>query len=108
MNKKQLIVVWLMWVVLLSGCATFESICINAKTINYCDGINEKEAKYIAQKYFLEQGIQDAFISFPGVEECFFRRQQWRVTFQKKNLSQLYVLFIDKATGEVTYVGYEE
>jgi len=109
--KKQLTAAGVIGLLLLSGCATVNSIYWNAASINYSDGIDEQEAKYIAQKYCLDQGIEDAFISFPVVEEYFFQPKCWKVTIQKKNLSQFdyhYMLFIDKKTGEVTYFGYGE
>jgi len=111
MLKKQLTAAWVIGVVLLSGCATARSINMSAAIINYSDGINEQEAKYIAQKYCLDERIEDAFISFPEVEEYFFQPKRWKVTIQKKNLSQFdyhYTLFIDKETGEVIYFGYGE
>jgi len=98
-------------ILLLSGCATTDSINRNAATINYSDGINEQEAKYIAQKYCLDKGIRDIFISSPEVEETFSQPKVWEIRFQEKNLSQFdyrYTLFIDKKTGEVTYSGYEK
>ena len=96
---------------LLGGCATAVSINRNVAAVNYSDGIDEQEAGYIAQKYCLDEGIKDAFISFPVVEEHIFNRGRWKVTFQKKDLSQFeysYILFIDKETGKVTNFIYEE
>ena len=100
-----------MGLLLLSGCATVISVNRNAASINYSNGIDEQEAKYIAQKYCLDEGIKDAFISFPVAEEYIFNRQRWKVTFQKKNLSQFdyqYTLFIDKENGKVTGFVYGE
>ena len=102
-------IIWLfVTVMLVSGCVTVDSINRNAAGINYSDGINAQEAKHIAQKYCLDQGIRDTFTSFPEAEEYFFNPQgRWKVTFQKLNLSQTYVIFIDKKTGEITYVTSE-
>jgi len=108
MNKLIFLFVMAM---LASGCATARSIYMNASIINYSDGINEKEAKYIAQKFCLDKGIQDVFISSPEVEEVFTNPRVWEIRLQEKDLSQLnyhYTLFIDKETGEVTHFGYGE
>lgn len=111
MNKKQLLIFWVMGAALLSGCATARSIYMNAALINYSDGINMEEAKIIAQKYCLDEGINDVFISSPEVQGYFFKPQLWEVIFQTNNLSQLdfhYRFLIDKKTGEVIYFAYEE
>ena len=100
--------VWVIISVLLGGCATPLSINRNAAAVNYSDGIDEQEAGYLAQKYFLDQGIKDAVISFPIVEEHIFNRGRWKVTFQKKDLSHSYIIFVDKETGKVTDFIYEE
>lgn len=77
---------------MLSGCVTVNSINRNAASINYSDGINTQEAKHIAQKYCLDEGIRDVFTSFPEAEEYFFNPTgRWKVTFQKLNLSQVYI-----------------
>jgi len=105
------VIAWVMGVLLLSGCATARSIYMNAAILDYSDGIDTQEAKIIAQKSCLDEGIKDVFISSPEVQECFFRPELWEVIFQSKDLSYLdyhYRLVIDKKTGEVTYFAYEE
>jgi hypothetical protein len=111
MKKKQLIMAWVIGLILLSGCATPVSINRNVASINYSDGIDEQEAKYIAQKYCLDNGIRGIFISSPEVEETFTNPRFWEIRFQEKDLSQLgyhYTLSIDKKTGEVTCLAYGE
>jgi len=111
MNKKQWMLVWAIGLLFLSGCATARSIYMNSAIIDYSDGVNLQEAKWIAQKYCLEVGIKDAFISYPEVQEFFFKPELWEVTFRIKDLNQLsyhYKLFIDKKTGEVIDFTYEE
>jgi len=107
-KMKKLIFIFVL-AMLVSGCVSARSIYMNAATINYSDGINEQEAKYIAQKYCLDKGIRDIFISSPETEEVFTNPKEWEIRFQEKNLSQLsyhYTFFIDKETGEVTNFEY--
>jgi hypothetical protein len=107
---RKLIFIFIL-VVLVSGCVSARSIYMNASTINYSDGINEKEAKYIAQKFCLDKGIRDVFISFPEAEDLFTNPRAWEIRLQEKDLSQLsyhYTFFIDKGSGEVTYFEYGE
>jgi uncharacterized protein YceK len=109
--KKQLIIVLMMQVVLLSGCTSARSVYMNAALIDYSYGINIQDTKYIAQKYCLDAGMKDVFISFPEVQGYFFKPELWEVIFRIKNLSQLdyhYRLLIDMKTGDVEYVAYEE
>jgi hypothetical protein len=111
MKERQLTIVSVLAAVLLSGCASFESIYKHAESVNYSDGIDEREAKYIAQKYLFEKGIKDAFISHPQAEDNFLKPNQWEVKFQIKNLAQLdyyYLVIIDKKTGEIRYFGCEK
>jgi len=106
MKEKQLTIVSVLVAVLLSGCASLESIYKNAESINYSDGIDELEAKYIAQKYLFEKGIKDAFISHPQAEDNFLKPNQWEVKFQIKDMLKLdyyYLFIIDKKTGEIRY-----
>ncbi len=110
MKEKQLTIVSVLAAVLLSGCASFESIYKNAESINYSNGIDELEAKYIAQKYLFEKGIRDAFISHPQTEDNFLKPNQWEVKFQIKDMVKLdyyYLFIIDKKTGEIRYFGCE-
>jgi len=51
MNKKQWMLVWAIGLLFLSGCATARSIYMNSAIIDYSDGVNLQEAKWIAQKY---------------------------------------------------------
>jgi len=79
--------------------------------INYTDGIDEREAEFIAQKYLLAAGVTDAFISFPRIQENFLKPRHWIVTFQIKDFRRLdyqYLFLIDKKTGAVKYFGCEE
>ncbi len=96
-------------IILLSGCVSDRSIYMNAATINYSDGINEKEAKYIAQKYCLDNGIRDVFVSSPEIQETFSSVPAWEVRFETKNLleTDYYTVIVDKETGKVTFGGYE-
>ena len=111
MNKKQLIIILMLPMVLLNGCVSARSIYMDAALIDYSSGINIRDTKYIAQKYCLDEGIRDVFISFPEVQGDFFKPEFWEVIFRIKDLSQLdyhYRLLIDMNTGEVKYVAYEE
>ena len=110
MKQKHLTIVSVLVAILLCGCASFDSIYKNAESINYSDGINELEAKYIAQKYLFEKGIEDAFISHPQAEDNFLKPNQWEVKFQIKDMLKLdyyYLFIIDKKTGEIRYFGSE-
>lgn len=107
---KKLIFIFVL-AVLVSGCISARSIYMNASTINYADGINEKEAKCIAQKFCFDKGMRDVFISSPEAEELFTSPRVWKIRLQEKDLSQLsyhYTFFIDKKTGEVTHFEYGE
>jgi len=111
MKEKQLTIVPVLVAVLLSGCASFDSIYKNAESINYSDGIDELEAKYITQKYLFEKGIRDVFISHPQVEDNFLKPNQWEVRFQVKAMARLdyyYLFIIDKKTGGIKYFGTEK
>jgi len=111
MKERQLRIVSVLVVVLLSGCASFDSIYKNAESINYSDGIDELEAKYITQKYLFEKGIKDAFISHPQTEDNFLKPNQWEVRFQVKAMAKLdyyYLFIIDKKTGGIKYFGTEK
>ena len=110
MKEKDLTAVFLLAAILLSGCASFDSIYKNAESINYSDGIDELEAKYITQKYLFEKGIRDVFISHPQVEDNFLKPYQWEVRFQVKAMAKLdyyYLFIIDKKTGGIKYFGIE-
>jgi len=111
MKEKQLTIISVLAAILLSGCVSFESIYKNAESINYFDGIDELEAKYIAQKYLFEKGIKDVFISSPQVEDNFLKPNQWEVKFQIKDILKLdyyYLFIIDKKTGGIKYFGTEK
>jgi len=93
------------------GCATAESINRNMKYVDYSDGINQQEAKYIAQKYCLDKKIRDVYICCPEVEQTFLKPGVWEVRFQQKSFGQMeyhYTLFIDENTGNVTYFAIEK
>ena len=52
MNNKPLLVI-LIVSILLSGCATVDSINRNTASVNYSDNISREEAKFIAQNIVL-------------------------------------------------------
>lgn len=111
MKKIDLILISVGVLLLLGGCASVVSIYKNAESINYADGIDDREAKYIAQKYLLEKAISDAFLTYPEIQDNMIKPDQWEVIFQKKDPTQLsyyYLFIIDKETGKIKYFGTEK
>ena len=111
MENRGLIIGCIITLALVSGCASAASIYRKAQSIDYSDGIDDLEAKYIAQNYLLEKAVSDAFLTYPEVKDNFLKPKQWEVIFQKKSpthLSYYYLLIIDKETGKIKYFGTEK
>lgn len=80
-------------------------------TVNYSDGIDMREAQFIAQKYCLDKGIKDVFITHPEVQQYSFDSGVWEIIFQSKSLAMAdsrYRILINKTTGAIEYSAYEE
>ncbi len=108
MNKKRIIITWVIGILLLSGCATIGSINRNIASVNYSDGVNSEEAKFIAQKYCVDSDNCDCkgyAISSAHVADG---DGEWVVSFTgiRKLFTVLYV-YINKETGKVANCGID-
>lgn len=78
---------------------------LNYNKIDYSDGINSEEASFIAQKYWLDKFWSTAsqYKLPPSVEDAeSVRRGEWLVEFVD-NPYNVYVVFVDKNTGKITF-----
>lgn len=89
-------------VILCGGCATVNSINRNYTSVDYFDGVDRKEAEFIAQKQCLEErwckGQMN--ISHPDVRDGYV----WHVYFRSKSiptLDHVYIVHIEKDTGKI-------
>ena len=107
MNKKQLIVTFVIGILLLSGCATIGGINKSYESVNYSDGIDGKEAKVIAQKkLLLEHFSHNYMISTPDIKKM---DKYWSVAFlfepttlpSSEYFQTFYRVSIDCKTGDV-------
>ncbi|MBN2119550.1 MAG: hypothetical protein JW734_00665 [Candidatus Omnitrophica bacterium] len=103
-----------------SGCATKGSISRNYAKVNPSDGIDRKEAVFIAQYKLFETDLKDSYlVNYPRVHSRIMKTSQfwgkefdtWQVSFGYKQLELLFRnqpldIFIDKNSGEV--VGWVE
>jgi hypothetical protein len=115
MNKKQLIVAWVIGALLLSGCATIDSVNKNYQKINYSDGINTEEAKLIGKKRLINSGYQSEYqvISPDFLIDKRTKKypDYWFVVYHPKNLGlthSKYLVVMNKKTGDVLYSDYWE
>ena len=97
---------------LLSACATTDSINRNAKNVNTSDGISKKEAIFIAMKYGtdIQEPLDNVVFSFPTVYEQ-KNQNAWQVKFPAKSIktaSSSYIVVIDKNTGKVLSADFGE
>ena len=90
---------------LIFGCASMESIQRQYDEIKWNDGINKKEAEYIAKQYLLENPEGKHFsMTFGGIYD---EDESWKVVFPSKALNPLspyyqkyFKVFVNKQTGK--------
>ena len=98
------------WVLIffLAGCASTHNIVKQYKLIQYADGVNEEEAKVIAQKYFLDLPYSGPYNVYkPVIERDEFANQYPKYYFisfpslNPKHNSYVYLVAVDMRTGAV-------
>ena len=102
--------------ILLTGCASVDTIQTDFNKINYDDGINGIEAKRIAQKFLLSLPQSSRYgVSAPELDTTIFpafpqwRDRAWVVGFPGKNLFSMtreFIVAVDKKTGNILF--YED
>ncbi|MBF0522508.1 MAG: hypothetical protein HQL24_05560 [Candidatus Omnitrophica bacterium] len=101
MTKKIILTIICLTQILLAGCSTIQSINKNVSSIDFSDGISEKEAKIIAQKKMLDLEKKGYLLSLPEAET---RKNYWKVVFSSLEMNKDYfIVNVKKDTGEVTY-----
>lgn len=91
---------------LLCGCTTVGQVNKNYSQVDYKDGINEKEAVFIAQSYCLkdEECKGKVRISMPEIR---YNDAGWEVTFASKDLTALdytFLVNVNEKTGSAAPV----
>ena len=100
--EKQKLLRGLIVSVFLNGCATVQAIDTNYANVSYKDGINQKEAKVIAQKKLMDLGKNGTYIlSLPETED---RGLYWKVIFTSLQMDKdCFIINVSKETGEVVH-----
>jgi len=93
--------------IFLNGCASMEKINEEYGMIQYADGINQKEAKLIAQVHLMESRYTSSFDPYKAdiitTPETLAHRNLWFVDFPAQDtLSDTHhLVIVDKRTGGI-------
>lgn len=97
----------------MSGCTTLHSINEVYSRIDYSDGVNKKEARSIAQKFILDNNLQnDVMISMPfhgtsqQVDNCWLFKFEADFNVILSKGYKWYAVHVDKTTGEIKLSGW--
>lgn len=94
--------VFLACIILLTGCATVETLDRYYDEINWQDGINRNEAAVIAKKWLMESKYEGDFQMIAPVSTG--HDNYWQVSFLYKSLNyyeKVLDVYVDTLTGEV-------
>jgi predicted RNA methylase len=96
-------------VLMLSACATMESVNLNYSQIDYSDGISKKEAKTIVRKMYIDGDIPEDIRKNVKLSLTVATYEKdidtWLVTLSNGSLNVFrmysYVVYVDAKTGEI-------
>jgi hypothetical protein len=102
--------VFIILLIILSGCATVDSVKTNYDLIDYSDGVDKKEAVVIAKEHIINTKYRHRYqVMGPKVENL-QDEDAWLVRFYGKKTSisefympSIYEVKIDKKTGECRF-----
>lgn len=89
-------------IIMLSGCASVESLDYYYQKINWKDGVSRDEAALIAKKWLVESKYEGDFQVIGPVSTR--HEDLWQITFLYKSLDyyeQVLDVFVDPVSGEV-------